>query len=63
VVVVASSLVVVLVVLGVHQPPVAKAYHVPEGLSWMMQGSGKLTARSGVLVRVVGRGRRRIRRR
>lgn len=43
---------------GVHQPPVAKAYHVPEDASWKMQGSGKLTERSGVFTWVACDGRR-----
>jgi hypothetical protein len=70
--VVAVVLVVVVVVVvvllplllgGAHQP-VAKAYHCPEAASWMMQGSGKLSGRSGVLaeVGVVGAGRRSVRR-
>jgi hypothetical protein len=40
----------VLSVLGGDQEPVAKAYQVPEAGSWMMQGSGKLYGRRGVLV-------------
>jgi hypothetical protein len=64
VVLVAVVVVVVLLPLllgGAHQP-VAKAYHCPEAASWMMQGSGKLSGRSGVLaaVGVVGAGRRRV---
>lgn len=48
---------------GVHQP-VAKAYHVLEAASWMIQGSGKLSGSSGVLaeVGIVSVGRRRVKR-
>jgi hypothetical protein len=53
----------VLLVGGVHQQPDAKAYHVPEGASWMMHGSGKSRESKGVLEGMVGGGRRRVRRR
>ena len=53
---------VLVLVLGGDQEPVAKAYQVPEAGSCMMQGSGKLYGRRGVLVVevVVGGGRVRV---
>lgn len=61
-VVVMVVVVVLLLLPGVAHQPVAKAYHCPDAASCMMQGSGKLSGRSGVLaeVGVVGAGRRRV---